>query len=89
MVVVRATTAYRSHNSRPSVITTTVNELPTADTTASATRISGMLSRQVMMNITTSSIRPPKKPPSTPSVMPITPLVSAATTPISSEIRAP
>jgi len=48
-----------------------------------------MLSRQVMANMTTSSTRPPKNPPSTPKVMPISPLVSAATLPISSEIRAP
>ena len=85
----RATTAKRSHSSSPSVSTTTVSELPTAETTASATRISGMLSRQVMANITRSSTQPPKNPPSTPKVMPISPLVSAATMPITSEIRAP
>ena len=60
MVVVRDTTAKRSHSSSPSVRITTVSELPTSATTVKATRISGIDSRQVMMNITTSSIRPPK-----------------------------
>ena len=48
-----------------------------------------MLSRQVMANITRSSTQPPRNPPSTPRVTPITPLASAATVPITSEIRAP
>ena len=42
-----------------------------------------------MANSTTSSTRPPKKPPSTPSVMPIRPEVITVMTPISSEMRAP
>ncbi len=89
MVVVRATTAKRSHSSSPSVSTTTVSELPTSATAVSATRMIGMARRQVMANITTSSTRPPKKPPSMPSVMPMAPETSTVTAPISSEMRAP
>ena len=51
--------------------------------------MSGIDSRVVMMNITTSSTRPPKKPPTTPSVVPIAPEVTTARTPISMEMRAP
>ena len=39
---------------------TTVSEPPIMATTASATRISGIASRTVMMNVTAMSTRPPK-----------------------------
>ena len=89
MVVARATTAKRSHNSSPSVATTSPRPEPISPTTASATSTTGIDSRVVMANSTTSSTRPPKKPPSTPSVMPIRPDVITVMMPISSEMRAP
>ena len=75
MVVVRATTAKRSHSSRPSVSDHHGQRAADQRHHRSATRINGIDSRVVMANSTTSSMRPPKKPPSTPSVMPIRPEV--------------
>ena len=89
MVVERATTAKRSHSSRPSVIISRVIELPSRPTTASATSTTGIDSRVVMANSTTSSTRPPKKPPSTPRVMPIRPETMVTVTPIIIEMRQP
>ena len=66
-----------------------MSELPSRATTVSATRMSGIDSRQVMANMTASSTRPPKNPPSTPSVMPIVPDVTTVRMPINMEIRAP
>ncbi len=42
-----------------------------------------------MANSTASSTRPPKKPPSTPSVMPISAETMVTVTPISIEMRQP
>ena len=89
MVVARATTAKRSHSRSPSVATTSPRPDPSSPTTASATSTTGIDRRVVMANSTTSSTRPPKKPPSTPSVMPIRPDVITVMMPISSEMRAP
>ncbi len=89
MVVERATTAKRSHKSRPRVSTRSVRELPSRPTTASATSTTGMESRVVMANNTASSTRPPKKPPSTPIVMPISADTIVTVTPISMEMRQP
>ena len=88
-MVARATTAKRSHNRSPSVATTRPRPDPISPTTASATSTTGIDSRVVMANSTASSTRPPKKPPSTPSVMPINPDVITVMMPISSEMRAP
>ena len=68
---------------------TTVSELPTRNTTVSATRISGIARRQEMMNSTTELIHPPKYPPTTPSVVPIRPERMTVVMPISSEMRTP
>ena len=89
MVVARATTAKRSHNNSPRVATTSPRPDPISPTTASATSTTGIDNRVVMANSTTSSTRPPKNPPSTPSVMPIRPDVITVMMPISSEMRAP
>ena len=89
MVVARATTAKRSHSNSPKVATTSPSPEPIRPTTASATSTTGIDSRVVMANSTTSSTRPPKKPPSTPSVMPMRPEVITVMMPINSEMRAP
>ena len=89
MMVARATTANRTQSSRPRVSTSTVMELPTSATTASATSTTGRESWAATANSTRSSMRPPKKPPSTPSVVPIRPEVTTAKMPTSIEMRAP
>jgi len=71
------------------VITSKDIELPSRPTTASATSTTGIESRVVMANSTASSTRPPKKPPSTPMVMPIRPETIETVTPISMEMRQP
>ena len=48
-----------------------------------------MESRVVMMKFATMSTRPPKYPATTPIVVPITPEISMAETPIIREMRAP
>jgi hypothetical protein len=89
MVVERATTAKRSQSSRPSTRITSIRLDPSSPTTASATSTTGIARRQVMAKSTASSTRPPKKPPSTPSVVPMMPLVTTVSRPISMEMRAP
>ena len=83
------TTAKRSHIRSPSTQMTTVSDEPTMDTTASATRTRGMESRVVTRKLTTMSTRPPKYPATMPSRVPMTPEISMAEKPISSEICAP
>ena len=55
----------------------------------SATSTTGIDSRVVTMNEITASIRPPKYPASTPSVVPITQDSATTENPTNSEIRAP
>ena len=66
-----------------------VIELPSSPTTASATSTTGSDSRVVMANSTMSSTRPPRKPPSTPMVMPIRPETMVTVMPIIIEMRQP
>ena len=48
-----------------------------------------MESRVVMRKFATMSTRPPKKPASTPSTVPMTPEISIAENPMTREMRAP
>ena len=85
----RMTTAKRSHSSRPSTRTTTVNDPPKIATTARATMITGNVNRVMIRKLMTRSTLPPKYPASTPMTVPMIPEVTTVKIPISKEMRAP